>query len=52
MKSADRYIRTRKGIEGHEKDICSGLMKPDTHLGENARQLEVSDNQATALLYS
>ncbi|MFB3306477.1 caspase domain-containing protein, partial [Pseudomonas sp. AMR01] len=24
---------------------CSGLMKPDTHLGENARQIEVSDDQ-------
>ncbi|MDR9862439.1 hypothetical protein, partial [Pseudomonas baetica] len=26
---------------------CSGLMKPDTHLGENARQIEVSDDQTT-----
>ncbi|MEB0065015.1 hypothetical protein QN400_23685, partial [Pseudomonas sp. RTC3] len=25
--------------------LCSGLMKPDTHLGENARQIEVSDDQ-------
>ncbi|SDS94922.1 hypothetical protein SAMN04490182_2845 [Pseudomonas cedrina] len=32
--------------------ICSGLMKPDTHLGENARQIEVSDDQTTPLLYS
>lgn len=31
---------------------CSGLMKPDTHLGENARQIEVSDEQTTPLLYS
>ncbi|MRU54509.1 hypothetical protein FIV37_30405 [Pseudomonas gessardii] len=31
---------------------CSGLMKPDTHLGENARQIEVSDDQTTPLLYS
>ena len=30
---------------------CSGLMKPDTHLGENARQIEVSDNQTTPYLY-
>jgi hypothetical protein len=30
---------------------CSGLMKPDTHLGENARQIEVSDDQTTPLLY-
>jgi len=28
----------------------SGLMKPDTHLGENARQIEVSDDQATLFL--
>ncbi|MEE4734363.1 hypothetical protein V2K60_24410, partial [Pseudomonas alliivorans] len=27
--------------------VCSGLMKPDTHLGENARQIEVSDDQTT-----
>ena len=31
--------------------ICSGLMKPDTHLGENARHREVSDDQATSYLY-
>ncbi|MDO9625358.1 MAG: hypothetical protein Q7J46_15375 [Pseudomonas sp.] len=30
---------------------CSGLMKPDTHLGENARQIEVSDDQATSFLF-
>ena len=30
---------------------CSGLMKPDTHLGENARHREVSDDQATSYLY-
>ena len=30
---------------------CSGLMKPDTHLGENARQIEVSDDQTTPLLF-
>lgn len=30
---------------------CSGLMKPDTHLGENARQIEVSDDQATPFLF-
>ena len=32
-------------------DGCSGLMKPDTHLGENARHREVSDDQATSYLY-
>ena len=31
--------------------VCSGLMKPDTHLGENARQIEVSDDQATSFLF-
>ena len=30
---------------------CSGLMKPDTHLGENARHIEVSDDQATSCLF-
>ena len=34
----------------HEAD-CSGLMKPDTHLGENARHIEVSDDQATSCLF-
>ena len=31
--------------------FCSGLMKPDTHLGENARHIEVSDDQATSCLF-
>ena len=35
-------------LEGVE---CSGLMKPDTHLGENARHIEVSDDQATSCLF-
>jgi len=34
-----------------QNPICSGLMKPDTHLGENARQIEVSDDQATSFLF-
>ncbi|AAP44235.1 hypothetical protein ND002 (plasmid) [Pseudomonas putida ND6] len=29
----------------------SGLLTPDTHLGENARHREVSDDQATPYLY-
>jgi RAQPRD family integrative conjugative element protein len=37
--------RIRQGVQ------CSGLMKPDTHLGENARHREVSDDQATPYLY-
>ena len=34
-----------------ELKLCSGLMKPDTHLGENARHIEVSDDQATSCLF-
>jgi hypothetical protein len=30
--------------------FCSDLMKPDTHLGENARHREVSDDLATTYL--
>ncbi|MQT41361.1 hypothetical protein GHO45_10540 [Pseudomonas sp. FSL R10-0765] len=37
--------------EKREGMVCSGLMKPDTHLGENARQIEVSDDQTTPLLF-
>lgn len=33
------------------RSFCSGLMKPDSHLGENTRQIEVSDDQATSLLF-
>jgi hypothetical protein len=40
-----------KPIRGDEQ-FCSGLMKPDTHLGENTRQIEVSDDQATSFLFS
>ncbi len=31
--------------------MCSGLMNPDTHLGENGRCREVSDEQATSFVY-
>ena len=31
--------------------VCSGLMKPDTHLGENARHIEVSDDQTTPCFF-
>jgi hypothetical protein len=34
-----------------DESECSGLMKPDTHLGENARQIEVSDDQTTPFLF-
>ncbi|MGN4050437.1 hypothetical protein, partial [Pseudomonas sp. SM4] len=37
----------RSGGKAARKGCCSGLMKPDTHLGENARQIEVSDDQTT-----
>ena len=30
---------------------CSGLMIPDTHLGENARHIEVSDDQTTPCVF-
>ncbi len=33
------------------RSVCSGLMKPDTHLGENTRQIEVSDDQRTSFLF-
>ena len=43
------------GQDGRDTGIdlvaCSGLMKPDTHLGENARHIEVSDDQATSCLF-
>ncbi|WP_241017361.1 ATP-binding protein, partial [Paraburkholderia sp. Ac-20342] len=31
--------------------VCSGLMKPDTDLGENARHGEVSDAEATSFVF-
>ena len=31
--------------------LCSGLLKPDTLLGENTRQIEVSDDQTTPYLF-
>ncbi|OXS97285.1 hypothetical protein B7H01_02660 [Pandoraea apista] len=30
---------------------CSGLIPPDTHLGENARHEEVSDDQTTSIVF-
>ncbi|GAU01150.1 integrase, partial [Burkholderia stabilis] len=30
---------------------CSGLMNPDTDLGENVRHEEVSDEQATTYVF-
>jgi hypothetical protein len=30
---------------------CSGLMNPDTNLGENTRHEEVSDEQATSYVF-
>ncbi|WP_208458624.1 hypothetical protein, partial [Burkholderia seminalis] len=31
--------------------VCSGLMNPDTDLGENARHEEVSNDQATSYVF-
>ncbi|WP_339457512.1 LysR family transcriptional regulator [Pseudomonas sp. EA_65y_Pfl1_P120] len=56
-KNSRRVILTDSGssLYGHAYAIfeleCSGLMKPDTHLGENARQIEVSDDQTTPYLF-
>ena len=43
--------RLRLIAEQQFQAVCSGLMKPDTHLGENARHREVSDDRATSYLY-
>ncbi len=46
--------KTRESVEfaSLEWVACSGLMKPDTNLGENARHNEVSDEQATSIVFS
>jgi len=36
---------------GNGFENCSGLLTPDTHLGENARHREVSDDQTTPYVY-
>ena len=46
-KCADSHTYGGHNMSG----MCSGLMKPDTHLGENARQIEVSDDQTTPFLF-
>ena len=33
------------------KDRCSGLLIPDTNLGENDRHREVSDDKATSYVF-
>ncbi|VVP14848.1 hypothetical protein PS850_03561 [Pseudomonas fluorescens] len=44
----DLYVlRDHRDSRGSGCTMCSGLMKPDTHLGENAHQIEVSDDQVT-----
>ncbi|MBP3935782.1 MAG: hypothetical protein J6D44_18195, partial [Pseudomonas sp.] len=43
------YISNYSGDS--QRTDCSGLMKPDTLLGENARQIEVSDDQTTPYLF-
>jgi hypothetical protein len=44
-------LAEEKGHLSSNFSQCSGLMKPDTHLGENARQIEVSDDQTTPFLF-
>ena len=44
------YIVERKFLK-EWRSFCSGLMNPDTHLGENARHGEVSDEQATSFVF-
>ena len=38
-------------VSTFDETLCSGLMKPDTHLGENARHIEVSDDQTTSCFF-
>ncbi|WP_143261259.1 hypothetical protein, partial [Burkholderia cenocepacia] len=38
-------------VEGEINVLCSGLMNPDTDLGENGRHEEVSDEQATTYVF-
>jgi len=40
----DATIKQSHFFHDFLQELCSGLMKPDTHLGENARQIEVSDD--------
>jgi len=44
---------TRESIANSSRlaDKCSGLIPPDTHLGENARHEEVSDDQTTSIVF-
>lgn len=51
MKKALEKYAKRLQKDAEVAFICSGLMKPDTHLGENARHIEVSDDQATSCLF-
>ena len=48
---SEGYTRAALQVLGPDGSECSGLMKPDTHLGENARQNEVSDDQTTPYLF-
>ncbi|MCK3838600.1 hypothetical protein E4P01_11710 [Pseudomonas sp. NCIMB 10586] len=43
-------IRTVRALSKYATG--SGLMKPDTRSGENARQIQVSDDQTTPRPYS
>ncbi|WP_156429691.1 hypothetical protein [Burkholderia sp. FL-7-2-10-S1-D7] len=45
------HLATRKGAVDDMEALCSGLMNPDTDLGENGRHEEVSDEQATTYVF-
>ena len=62
MDEPPAFLNTLRAYGGHANTVlgirlllltgvCSGLMKPDTHLGENARQIEVSDDQTTSFFF-
>ncbi|MCS6508865.1 hypothetical protein NX907_25080, partial [Burkholderia thailandensis] len=43
--------KKRKQLLHRSVKLCSGLMNPDTDLGENGRHEEVSDEQATTYVF-
>ncbi|MCF2134308.1 MULTISPECIES: transposase [Mycetohabitans] len=55
VKAVQREARTQDELLAEVKQLrmknCSGLMKPDTDLGENARHEEVSDEEAATYVF-
>ena len=47
--AAGKRIKLLVGVSGEAE--CSGLLIPDTDLGENVRHREVSDEQATTYVF-